>query len=291
MVMHRFFASMNTGPLWSGEMMCILNYGVLWSHGVECSACVLNGLLDSHSNSDNDFYVTLGSDKHHLYFNGKSIIKAYSISFLKNVWKICLNRETASRNHFITPKANCPLILESVGSQGDHQGNGVARDKKGPPPCIWTFYQLFGSGSYKNNLRAISIIITKLRERSGSVVECLTRDRRATSEPHCNVSLSKNINPSLVLVQPRKARPYITERLLMGRKESKQKVTKFTPYFNSNEPLKILQSKDTFHSTPCIATNEIVIAHKTEWLILVPNPSPNLGSYELRCSDMDIRYI
>ena len=39
---------------------------------------------------------------------------------------------------------------------------------------------------------------------------------------HCVVSLSKNINPSLVLVQPRKTRPYITERLLMGRKESNQ---------------------------------------------------------------------
>ena len=32
----------------------------------------------------------------------------------------------------------------------------------------------------------------------------------------------RHINPSLVLVQPRKTRPYITERLLMGRKESKQ---------------------------------------------------------------------
>ena len=39
---------------------------------------------------------------------------------------------------------------------------------------------------------------------------------------HCVVSLSKNINPSLELVQPRKTRPYITERLLMGRKESNQ---------------------------------------------------------------------
>ena len=29
-------------------------------------------------------------------------------------------------------------------------------------------------------------------------------------------------NPSLVLVQPRKTGPYITERLLMGRKESNQ---------------------------------------------------------------------
>ena len=39
---------------------------------------------------------------------------------------------------------------------------------------------------------------------------------------HCVVSLSKNINPSLVLVQPRKTRPNITERLLMGRKELTQ---------------------------------------------------------------------
>ena len=39
---------------------------------------------------------------------------------------------------------------------------------------------------------------------------------------HCVVSLSKNINPSLVLVQPRKIRPFITERMLMGRKELNQ---------------------------------------------------------------------
>ena len=36
------------------------------------------------------------------------------------------------------------------------------------------------------------------------------------------MSLSKNINPSLVLVQPRKTRPFITEILLMGRKELNQ---------------------------------------------------------------------
>ena len=55
------------------------------------------------------------------------------------------------------------------------------------------------------------------------MVECLTRDRRAAgSSITCAVSLSKNINPSLVLVQPRKTCPYITERLLMGRKESNQ---------------------------------------------------------------------
>ena len=56
---------------------------------------------------------------------------------------------------------------------------------------------------------------------SGRVLDSRPRGRRF--EPHrhhCVVSLSKNIKPSLVLVQPRKTRPFITERLLMGRKES-----------------------------------------------------------------------
>ena len=61
--------------------------------------------------------------------------------------------------------------------------------------------------------------------RSDSVVKCLTRDRGF--EPHrrhCVVSLSENTrpNPSLVLVQPRKTRSFITERFLKGRKESNQ---------------------------------------------------------------------
>ena len=33
---------------------------------------------------------------------------------------------------------------------------------------------------------------------------------------------ARHIYPSLVLVQPRKTQPYITERLLMGRKETNQ---------------------------------------------------------------------
>ena len=49
-------------------------------------------------------------------------------------------------------------------------------------------------------------------------------------EPYILISLSRrpcarhiyHIYPSLVLVQPRKNRPYITERLLMGRKKSNQ---------------------------------------------------------------------
>ena len=64
---------------------------------------------------------------------------------------------------------------------------------------------------------------------SGRVLDWRPRGRGF--EPHwhhCVVSLSKNVKLSLVLVQPRKTRPFITERLLMGRKESKQTKTGFT---------------------------------------------------------------
>ena len=58
---------------------------------------------------------------------------------------------------------------------------------------------------------------------SGRVLDSKPRGRGF--EPHRRhsfVSLSKNNNPSLVLVQPRKTRPFLNERLLMGRKESNQ---------------------------------------------------------------------
>ena len=58
------------------------------------------------------------------------------------------------------------------------------------------------------------------------MVECLTCDRRAAGPSLTGVTglcpLAKHINPSLVLVQSRKTHPFITERLLMGRKESNQ---------------------------------------------------------------------
>ena len=63
---------------------------------------------------------------------------------------------------------------------------------------------------------------------SGRVLD--SRPKGHGFEPHrchCVVSLSKNINPSLVLVQPRKIHPFITERLLMGRKESNQTTNKW----------------------------------------------------------------
>ena len=57
------------------------------------------------------------------------------------------------------------------------------------------------------------------------MVDSLSRDRNAADSSLTGVTvvpLSKNINPSLVLVQPRKSRPIITERLLMGRNEPNQ---------------------------------------------------------------------
>ena len=60
-------------------------------------------------------------------------------------------------------------------------------------------------------------------------VQCLScwaldsRLRGRRSSLTCVTALcpwARHINPSLVLVQPRKTRPYISERLLMGRKES-----------------------------------------------------------------------
>ena len=58
---------------------------------------------------------------------------------------------------------------------------------------------------------------------SGRVLVSRPKGRRfEPHQRHCIVSLSKSINPSLVLVQPRKTRPFITERLLMGHKESNQ---------------------------------------------------------------------
>ena len=63
-------------------------------------------------------------------------------------------------------------------------------------------------------------------ERSGSVVECLTRDGGAAGSSLTGVtalwSLSKTQDPSLIQVQPRKTCPCLTERLLMRRKESNQ---------------------------------------------------------------------
>ena len=73
------------------------------------------------------------------------------------------------------------------------------------------------------NLNFLPHLVTGAQWLCGRVLD--SRPRGRGFEPqrrHCVVSLSKSMNPSLVLVQPRKIRPFITERLLMGRKESNQ---------------------------------------------------------------------
>ena len=58
---------------------------------------------------------------------------------------------------------------------------------------------------------------------SGRMLDSRLRGRGfKPQQHHCLVSLSKNINSSLVLVQPTKTHSFITERLFMGRKESNQ---------------------------------------------------------------------
>ena len=70
---------------------------------------------------------------------------------------------------------------------------------------------------------------------SGRVLD--SRPRGRGFEPHrghCVVSLSKNIYPSLELGQPWKNRPFINERLLMGRKESNQtNKTRIVSYYKN----------------------------------------------------------
>ena len=76
---------------------------------------------------------------------------------------------------------------------------------------------------------------------SGRVLD--SRPKGDGFEPHrrhCVVSLSKSIYPSLVLVQPRKTRPFITERLLMGRKESNQTKTKNHMDLNIRKPVSVV---------------------------------------------------
>ena len=69
------------------------------------------------------------------------------------------------------------------------------------------------------------LFIMPLRERSGSVVECLTQERGAAGSSLTSITALLPWARTLILallVQPRKTRSFITERLLMGGKESNQ---------------------------------------------------------------------
>ena len=68
-------------------------------------------------------------------------------------------------------------------------------------------------------------------------------------EPHCVYPWARHINPSLVLVQPRKTRPFITERLLMGRKDSDQ--TKQTQQINIFILTHLIKRSGSYFLGPC----------------------------------------
>ena len=70
-------------------------------------------------------------------------------------------------------------------------------------------------------------------EGSGPVIECLTPDQGSMGLSLTGIVVleQESIYQSFVLVQPRKTCPYITERLLMGRKELKQKKNKNQPLY------------------------------------------------------------
>ena len=89
--------------------------------------------------------------------------------------------------------------------------------------CLFIRSTLFATLSLKNVYLKLAVLTCDLLILGAQWQSGRLRGREF--EPHwghCVMSLSKNINPSLVLVQPRKTRSFITERLLMGGKESNQ---------------------------------------------------------------------
>ena len=70
--------------------------------------------------------------------------------------------------------------------------------------------------------QVLHCLLTEVSFKISGVQWLIGRDRRAAGSSLTGVTAlcprARHINPSLVLAQPRKNRPFITERLLMGRK-------------------------------------------------------------------------
>ena len=105
----------------------------------------------------------------------------------------------------------------------------------------------------------------------GAVVECLTRDRGTMGSSLTGVTAlcpwARHINPILVLVQPRKTLPYITESLLMERKESNQTNKTMQMRFPMTRPTyRNIMSKNCIHwcfmCLVCRQTNFLYFAVK-----------------------------
>ena len=100
-------------------------------------------------------------------------------------------------------------------------------------------------GSHSDYSDYLWVVQYCLGEPSGSVIECLTLDWGAVGSSLTGVTAlcpwAGLINPSLVLVQPRKTCPFITEILLMGCKQSNKKKQR-----HINPSLVLLQPRKTY---------------------------------------------
>ena len=71
-------------------------------------------------------------------------------------------------------------------------------------------------------LTSPSVLLEGAQWLSGRVLDSRPSRGFEPHRRHCAVVLEQHFYPSHLLVQPRKTRPCLTERLLMGRKESNQ---------------------------------------------------------------------
>ena len=79
---------------------------------------------------------------------------------------------------------------------------------------------------------------------------------------HCVVVLEHgHIYPSLVLVQPRKTRPCLTERLLMGRKESNETNKNQKPFKATKSTLNLILNVNYLFSSLCGESNQYEIVN------------------------------
>ena len=113
---------------------------------------------------------------------------------------------------------------------------------------------IFGVKNVKNLPSFTQLYNGHHRERSGLVIERLNRDRGAAGSSLAGVTAlcprARHINPSLVLVQPRKTLFYITARVLMGRKESNQ--TNKNKYWTSLRY--VSKSVNNYRDRTCFST-------------------------------------
>ena len=144
----------------------------------------------------------------------------------------------------VSNSISCDILLEIVWRHYIHHillddmqlyaaCNAPAWDETAKVNWMGRTKYLFFGGRYIGGYTVGNHVLWGAQWLSGGVLDLRLRGRGfKPHQHHCVVSLSKTIDPSLVLVQPRKTHPFTTERLLMGRKESNQ-TNKQTMFYGS----------------------------------------------------------